>query len=100
LTGQWATAILVVLAIMSLLSSAMLSRSVKVILVAVCLVPLITHAIWRMGRVVAEAEFNPGIAPFHLTIRRVPVPVTQSSHFIVELRRGQYVVTSFRYFWP
>ncbi len=63
---------------------------------AVSLVPL---SIWRRGTVVAEAEFNPGIAPFKLTVRRVPVPVTDSQHFIVELTRGQYVVTSFRYFW-
>ena len=33
-------------------------------------------------------------------MRRVPVPVTNSEHFIVSLYRGQYVVTSFRYFWP
>ena len=80
------------------------SRATKVLLVAVMLVPVVGAAIvfgvWRMGHVVAEAEFNPGIAPFHLTVRRVPVPVTHSSHFIVELKRGQYVVTSFRYFWP
>ncbi len=55
--------------------------------------------IWRHGTVVAEAQFDPGIAPFTLTVRRVPVPVTHSDHFIVELRRGEYVVTSFRYFW-
>ena len=55
--------------------------------------------IWRNGKVVAEAEFNPGIAPFTLTVREVPVPVTRSHHFIVTLRRGEYPVTSFRYFW-
>ena len=55
--------------------------------------------IWRNGNVVAEAEFNPGIAPFTLTVREVPVPVTNSRHFIVTLRRGEYPVTSFRYFW-
>ena|ERR1051325_696655 len=54
---------------------------------------------WRNGKVVAEAEFNPGIAPFTLTVREVPVPVTNSHHFIVTLRRGEYPVTSFRYFW-
>lgn len=56
--------------------------------------------LWRQGTVVAEAEFDPGIAPFKLTVRRVPVPVTGSDHFIAELKRGEYVVTSFRYFWP
>jgi hypothetical protein len=60
----------------------------------------ITFRIWRHGTIVAEAEFDPGIAPFTLTVRRVPVPVTASEHFIVELKRGEYVVTSFRYFWP
>lgn len=54
---------------------------------------------WRSGSVVAEAEFNPGIAPFQITVREVPVPVTGSHHFIVTLSRGQYPVTSFRYFW-
>jgi hypothetical protein len=55
---------------------------------------------WRSGVIVAQAQFDPGIAPFTITVRRVPVPVTASKHFIVELYRGQYVVTSFRYFWP
>ena len=55
---------------------------------------------WRSGEIVASAKFDPGIAPFTLVVRRVPVPVTASKHFIVELHRGQYVVTSFRYFWP
>jgi hypothetical protein len=55
--------------------------------------------VWRAGGVVAEATFNPGIAPFDLTVREVPVPVTRSHHFIITLRRGQYPVTSFRYFW-
>src|SRR5712664_3994138 len=55
---------------------------------------------WRRGEVVAKAEFDPGIAPFTIEVRRVPVPVTNSKHFIVSLYRGQYVVTSFRYFWP
>ncbi len=54
---------------------------------------------WRAGTIVAEAKFDPGIAPFDLTVRSVPVPVTRSRHFIVTLRRGQYPVTSFRYFW-
>ena len=99
LTGQWA-AVLMVLVLVLILSTVKVSRRIKAILLAILFVPLIAHGIWRMGRVVAEAQFNPGIAPFHLTVRRVPVPVTQSSHFIVELKRGQYVVTSFRYFWP
>ena len=55
---------------------------------------------WRRGDVVAKAEFDPGIAPFTIEVRRVPVPVTNSKHFIISLYRGQYVVTSFRYFWP
>jgi hypothetical protein len=54
----------------------------------------------RAGEVVATATFDPGIAPFTIEVRRVPVPVTNSKHFIVSLYRGQYVVTSFRYFWP
>jgi hypothetical protein len=60
---------------------------------------LIAHEVWRAGSVVARASFNPGIAPFVVTVRKVPVPVTGSSHFIVTLRRGRYPVTSFRYFW-
>ncbi len=55
---------------------------------------------WRQGTVVASATFDPGIAPFDVKVTRVPVPVTRSDHFIVELRRGQYVVTAQRYFWP
>lgn len=54
---------------------------------------------WRHGVIVARAEFDPGIAPFSLSVRRVPVPVTASNHFIVDLHRGEYVVSSFRYFW-
>lgn len=57
------------------------------------------HFVWRAGRIVAEAKFDPGIAPFDVTVREVPVPVTRSHHFIVTLKRGQYPVTSFRYFW-
>jgi len=57
------------------------------------------HYVWREGKIVAEARFNPGIAPFDITVREVPVPVTKSHHFIVTLKRGQYPVTSFRYFW-
>lgn len=55
---------------------------------------------WRKGVVVASAKFDPGIAPFSVEVRKVPVPVTNSEHFIVSLYRGQYQVTSFRYFWP
>lgn len=55
--------------------------------------------IGAQGKIVAEATFDPGVAPFKLSVRRVPVPVTRSDHFIVELTRGQYVVSSFRYFW-
>lgn len=57
------------------------------------------HFLWRDGTVVAKASFDPGIAPFDITVREVPVPVTHSHHFIVTLKRGQYPVTSFRYFW-
>jgi hypothetical protein len=53
----------------------------------------------RKGEVVATASFDPGIAPFTIEVRRVPVPVTNSKHFIISLYRGEYVVTSFRYFW-
>jgi hypothetical protein len=52
----------------------------------------------RRGEVIATAEYDPGIAPFTIEVRRVPV--TQSKHFIVSLSRGEYVVTSFRHFWP
>ena len=55
--------------------------------------------LWRAGSIVAEARYNPGIAPFDITVREVPVPVTHSHHFIITLKRGQYPVTSFRYFW-
>src|SRR5579862_6938367 len=41
---------------------------------------------WRAGTVVAAASFNPGIAPFDITVREVPVPVTHSHHFIVTLK--------------
>ena len=58
-----------------------------------------THFLWRNGTVVAAARFDPGIAPFDIAVREVPVPVTHSHHFIVTLKRGQYPVTSFRYFW-
>jgi len=54
---------------------------------------------WRAGSIVAEATFNRGIAPFGITVREVPVPVTHSHHFIITLKRGQYPVTTFRYFW-
>src|SRR5947199_7367981 len=37
---------------------------------------------WRTGSIVAEATYNPGIAPFDITVREVPVPVTHSQHFI------------------
>ncbi len=60
---------------------------------------IVGHFIWREGSIVAKATFNPGIAPFDITVREVPVPVTNSHHFIVTLKRGQYPVTSFRYFW-
>jgi len=72
-----------------------------VILAAVIVftVAIAGHFLWRAGSIVAEARFDPGIAPFDVTVREVPVPVTHSQHFIITLRRGQYAVTSFRYFW-
>lgn len=48
---------------------------------------------------VATAEFDPGIAPFDVEVRRVPIPVTNSEHFIITLYRGEYEVTSHRAFW-
>ena len=72
---------------------------VSALILAAVLSMMVSVRIWRHGRVVAEASFNPGVAPFTLTVRRVPVPVTDSGHFICELRRGEYPVTSFRFFW-
>jgi hypothetical protein len=72
---------------------------VIVIGVAIFTTGIVGHFIWREGSIVAKATFNPGIAPFDITVREVPVPVTNSHHFIVTLKRGQYPVTSFRYFW-
>jgi len=72
---------------------------VIVIAVAVFAAAVAGHYIWRAGRIVAETTFDPGIAPFDIAVREVPVPVTRSHHFIVTLKRGQYPVTSFRYFW-
>ena len=46
----------------------------------------------RKGEIVATAAFDPGIAPFTIEVRKVPVPVTNSHHFIVSLHRGEYVV--------
>jgi hypothetical protein len=75
-------------------------RNVTVLaFVAIFAAAVAAHTVWRAGTVVAKASFNPGIAPFDVTVREVPVPVTGSHHFIVTLRRGQYPVTSFRYFW-
>ncbi|HET7208830.1 MAG TPA: hypothetical protein VFI95_19790 [Terriglobales bacterium] len=78
-------------------------RHPKNLVAIACLIILIAATSgffwWRAGKIVAEASFNPGIAPFELTVRKVPVPVTHSDHFIITLRRGQYTVTSFRYFW-
>ena len=37
---------------------------------------VIAFKLWRRGTIVAEATFDPGIAPFTLTVRKVPVPVT------------------------
>ncbi len=78
------------------------SAGTKPIFLALLVFPLIMAAFWwwRQGEVVARAKFDPGIAPFTIEVRKVPVPVTNSKHFIISLYRGQYVVTSFRYFWP
>ena len=75
---------------------------IKLGLIMLCIIGLLGLGWWwwRSGSIVARAEFDPGIAPFTIVVRRVPVPVTHSKHFIIELYRGQYVVTSFRYFWP
>ena len=70
-----------------------------IVAVGLAVAAALVHYSWREGQVVAIATFNPGIAPFRLTVREVPVPVTHSNHFIVTLKRGQYPVTSFRYFW-
>lgn len=72
---------------------------VIVIATAVFIAGFAGHFFWRAGSIVAEARFDPGIAPFDITVREVPVPVTRSHHFIITLKRGQYPVTSFRYFW-
>lgn len=72
---------------------------VTIIFVVVFVTVIVGFIVWRTGRIVAEAHFNPGIAPFDVTVREVPVPVTNSHHFIITLKRGQYPVTSFRYFW-
>src|SRR6266851_1599281 len=72
---------------------------VIVIAVVIFTAGIVGLFLWRAGSIVAEATFNPGIALFDITVREVPVPVTHSHHFIVTLKRGQYPVTSFRYFW-
>jgi len=75
-------------------------RNLAILLAVVIFVGgIAAHFVWRAGRIVAVARFDPGIAPFDVTVREVPVPVTHSHHFIVTLKRGQYPVTSFRYFW-
>jgi hypothetical protein len=70
-----------------------------VVPVAILAAIVVGFFVWRAGGIVATASFNPGIAPFDITVREVPVPVTRSHHFIITLKRGQYPVTSFRYFW-
>ena len=78
-------------------------RHPRNLIIIVCAIIFIgsvaAHFLWRDGTIVAKARFDPGIAPFDITVREVPVPVTNSHHFIVTLKRGQYPVTSFRYFW-
>jgi hypothetical protein len=71
----------------------------KTILLPLPIIIIVSYLWWREGNIVATATFNPGIAPFRIEVRSVPVLVTNSRHFIVSLYRGQYVVTSFRYFW-
>ena len=43
-----------------------------------------TAVVWNLkeGVVVAEAEFNPGIAPFTVEARRVPVPADAFQAFL------------------
>lgn len=100
------SAIAMMLCLIGLLT--FLDRSLKLqhprnlaIVIAVMVFSLViaVHYVWRGGKIVAEASFDPGIAPFDITVREVPVPVTKSHHFIVTLKRGQYPVTSFRFFW-
>jgi hypothetical protein len=102
---DWAATALVVVLFISMAIKAARERNRKAFttlaaVLGVVVIATVGFYVWRRGTVIAEAKFDPGIAPFTLTIRKVPVAVTDSSHFIVELRRGQYVVTSFRYFWP
>jgi len=84
------------------LNGLLMARARKIMIGYVVIIGLVSGGFWwwRHGTVVARASFDPGIAPFTVEVRKVPVPVTRSRHFIVSLYRGQYVVTSFRYFWP
>ena len=58
------------------------------ILLAVFVTLTVGFSVWRNGRIVARAMFDPGIAPFDITVREVPVLVTGSNHFIITLSRG------------
>jgi hypothetical protein len=75
------------------------TKIVSLIPITLVIILFVSFHTWRGGNVVARAQFNPGIAPFDIEVREVPIPVTNSNHFIVTLSRGQYPVTSFRYFW-
>lgn len=94
---------LVSIGLLTLIDPAVGLRHPKNLVIVIALVifaaGVVGFLFWRTGRVVARATFNPGIAPFEVTVREVPVPVTGSHHFIITLKRGQYPVTSFRYFW-
>ena len=106
--GDQVTLANIALALLTLAPLTFIDRSVElrhpknlamVIVVIILIAGNAEFFLWREGSIVAEARFNPGIAPFDITVREVPVPVTHSHHFIVTLKRGQYPVTSFRYFW-
>ncbi len=91
------------IALLTFMDLSLKLRHPKNLIILACAIIFIAgfsvHFLWRDGTVVAKARFDPGIAPFDIAVREVPVPVTHSHHFIVTLKRGQYPVTSFRYFW-
>jgi hypothetical protein len=75
----------IALVLLSLAPLTFIDRSVKlrhpknlamVILAIILTASAAGFFLWRKGTVVAEARFNPGIAPFDITVREVPVPVT------------------------
>jgi hypothetical protein len=95
--------VLFLIAFLTFIDLSLKLRHPRNLIIIVCAIifmgSVAAHFLWRDGTIVAKARFDPGIAPFDIAVREVPVPVTQSHHFIVTLKRGQYPVTSFRYFW-